>query len=356
MMSSTFASRAQRGAAAPKLVLIVLLTAGVAGAAWFFTQRGGPDGTVATTTTTAAAPGEVATPAEVVTIAPEVEVLSVGQLFAAARTALAEQRMVMPAGNNALEYYLAILEKEPGNSGASEALRELFPFASGTAEQEIASGSVDEAARIIAQLAKADPENYTLTILRNKLDVRRKTDERELATQAAATAAAARAATQPNAVAPAPPIAPTATVTSPVPEPATASATAVVPPPAAAPATTPVPAPSSPTPAAVAQPTPVAQQPASSADDSDASVTSAASLSYPQQAARNRVEGWVEVEFTVTAEGQVQGARVLRSDPPRVFDREAIRSIERSTYRARIENGTPVNATLRRRIEFKLDG
>ena len=52
----------------------------------------------------------------------------------------------------------------------------------------------------------------------------------------------------------------------------------------------------------------------------------------------------------------VTNARVVNSDPPRVFDREAIRSIERATYRPRLENGTPVGSTLRRRIEFKLNG
>lgn len=346
MMSSTVTLRAQRGAAAPKLVIILLLVSGIAAAAWFFTQRSGTEG-VTPATPAPAAPGTAAAPAEVVTIAPEVEVLSVGQLFAAARTALAEQRMVMPAGNNALEYYLAILEKEPGNAGASEALRELFPFASGTAEQEISSGNIDEASRIIAQLAKADPENYTLTILRSKLEVRRTQLDRELATQAAATAAAAARAATPATTAPTP----AATTPEPDPSPAPVAATAAS---TAAPAPPPV---ATPPPAEAApQPRPVAAQPSPSAGNSDVGIVASASLTYPQQAARNRVEGWVEVEFTVTAAGEVQGARVLRSDPPRVFDREAVRSIERSTFRAKVENGTPVDSSLRRRIEFKLDG
>jgi periplasmic protein TonB len=76
--------------------------------------------------------------------------------------------------------------------------------------------------------------------------------------------------------------------------------------------------------------------------------------SYPSQAARNREEGWVEVEFTVTADGKVVGAKVTASDPARVFDREAIRSIEKTKFSPRLENGVPVSATVRRRIEFKL--
>jgi len=334
MTSSNFAVRSQRGAAVPKIVLGLLLVAVAAGAAWFFLIRGDDPGSPAGT---AAAPAAAKTETDIVPVSPAVEELSVDQLSREARKALAEQRMVMPAGNNALEYYLAILDKEPKNSGAAEALRELFPFASGTAEQEITLGNLDEATRIITQLAKADPSNYTLTILRSKLEAKRKIVDRELATQAAATAAAAAAvAAKPTATTPAVAAAPDPAATAP---PAT-------PPAAAAPV--------------VAAPAPVetrpAPAPAATGATSDVAVIAASPAAYPPQAARNRAEGWVEVEFTVTAEGQVANARVVRSDPPRVFDREAIRSIEKSTFRARVENGVPVSSTVRRRIEFKLNG
>ena len=45
---------------------------------------------------------------------------------------------------------------------------------------------------------------------------------------------------------------------------------------------------------------------------------------------------------------------VVASDPPRTFDREAVRSIERTKFNPRMENGVAVTATVRRRIEFKL--
>ena len=340
MKSNKPAMRFQRGAIAPKLILIVIALAILAGAVWWFTMR--------SETSTVGAPGAPAAPgaplpaAEVApTIAPEVVELSVDQLYREARKALAEQSMVMPAGNNALEYYLAILEKEPANSGAQEALRELFPFASGTAEQEINLGNLDEATRIVAQLAKADPSNYTLTILRSKLDAKRKLMERDVAAQEAAAAATAAAAAARQAT-PTPATTPEAPV-----------ATAPAPAPAAAATTTPTPP--APTPAPVVAAPPTAPAPASG-ESRDVAVLNAASPGYPPQAARNRTEGWVEVEFTVNADGQVSNARVVGSDPPRVFDREAVRSIERTTFRPRMENGTPVNATVRRRIEFKLDG
>lgn len=327
--------RSERGSAAPMIIIIILVIVAAAGAAWWFLGRN--DATapapVAASTPGSTAPG--ADPAAQA-VSPAVEELSIDQLYREARKAMSEQRMVAPAGNNALEYYLAILEKDPTNSGAAEALRELFPFASGTAEQEIIQGNFAEANRIIESLSRADPSNYTLTILRSKLDSRRKQVEQQEAQAAAAAAAPAP---------PPPPPEPTpaeiaeaqaaAAATA-----AAAAAAAAPPPPVAAPAPAPTPAP----------------PPPPQGETRDVEVVTPMAPTYPTQAARNREEGWVEVEFTVTAEGVVENARVTASDPQRVFDREAVRSIERTKFTPRLENGVPVSATLRRRIEFKLGG
>ena len=120
------------------------------------------------------------------------------QLLKEAGTAFREQRFVAPPGNNALEYYLRVLEKEPNNQTSADALREMFPFATGAVEQDINAGSVDEATRVINLLAKADPSNYTLTILRSKLDAKKKQVERDQALQTAAAAAALRKAANAN--------------------------------------------------------------------------------------------------------------------------------------------------------------
>src|SRR5690606_19535109 len=45
---------------------------------------------------------------------------------------------------------------------------------------------------------------------------------------------------------------------------------------------------------------------------------------YPPDALRAAQAGEVQVEFTVGADGSVSDARVVRADPPRVFDREAV--------------------------------
>jgi protein TonB len=75
---------------------------------------------------------------------------------------------------------------------------------------------------------------------------------------------------------------------------------------------------------------------------------------YPPAAARNRQDGWVEVEFTIGADGSVQNAHVTASEPARVFDREAVNAVQRAKFEPKLENGQAVASTLRRRIEFKL--
>jgi protein TonB len=326
--------RVVRGSALPKVIVGVLVLAVLAGGAWWYLNRQNP--ATPGTLPSATAPAVPAVEAPAAAVSPAVEELTIDQLYREARKAMSEQRMVAPASNNALDFYLAILEKEPTNSGANDALRELFPFASGTAEQEINQGNLAEADRIIGSLAKADPSNYTLTILRSKLEAKKK----QIVLQEAQVAAAAAAAATPATATPATESV-TATTASATPAPSETAAVTTAPPPPTAVAPTPAPA-----------PPPVAP----SGETRDVEVVTPVAPSYPVQAARDRKEGWVEVEFTVTADGSVQDAKVTASNPVRVFDREAIRTIERTKFNPRLENGVPVSTTVRRRIEFTLGG
>lgn len=63
---------------------------------------------------------------------------------------------------------------------------------------------------------------------------------------------------------------------------------------------------------------------------------------YPPRAKQRGIEGWVEVEFTITKVGTVRDERVLNSNPPRVFDRAALQAIRRWRYNPQIENGIAV--------------
>jgi protein TonB len=336
--------KAIRGAAIPsRLIAIVVIVIALAAGAWWWLNRqpGAPvlPGLPAGPTTPSATTSEAPAPSASVS-----DELTVDQLYREARKAMSENRMVAPAGNNALEYYLKIVAKQPDDSGAKDALRELFPFATGAAEDQINQNAFDEANRIIALLAEADPSNYSLTILRSKLDAKKKLAERE---QQQAQAAAAAAAARPQA--PAATQAPAAPAASPAPAPQ-AGETPAAATPAPAPADTTATTANVATPAARPEPTP----PPPTGETRDATVTTPPVPEYPIAAARARQEGWVEVEFTVAPDGSVENAHVTASEPGRIFDREAIAAVQRAKFEPKLVNGQPVASTLRRRIQFKL--
>ncbi|HEX7348607.1 MAG TPA: energy transducer TonB, partial [Rhodanobacteraceae bacterium] len=226
--------------------------------------------------------------------------MSVPDLLTAARTAYAAHKLVAPAGDNAMEYYEAVLAKDPKNQVAKDALRETFPFGVPDVEKAIAANNFDEATREIGVLAKADPTNYTLTLLRSKLDAQQKLQARQQqqaqqqaqrATEAAAAqkAAAAKAAADKEAAAKlAAQQAASARVAAPV----------------------------------AARPAPAAAKPTTGITR-NATVVQAAAASYPIAAARNQTSGFAVVQFTVTASGAVTGAHIISSQPRRVFDQAA---------------------------------
>ena len=291
----------------------------------------------------ASAPAEAAAPAS--DALPE---LSAQQLLKQASDATHENRLVAPAGNNAFEYYERLLEKDPGNQTATDALREMFPIVTGAVEPEINAGNVDEATRVIGLLAKADPNNYTLTILRSKLDAKKKQVDREQAQQAAATAAAAAKAQAAAAAAAAAAAQSAAATTSPdtgTANTSTAAESAATAPAAAAnaarPATKTV---------ATATPPPA---PAPVGETHAAEIIKGAPPDYPPDAVRRRQEGWVEVEFTVKTDGTVADPAVVNANPARVFNSAALSAVSRWTFKPRMENGKAVEEKVRRRIEFK---
>ncbi|HET6628857.1 MAG TPA: energy transducer TonB [Woeseiaceae bacterium] len=63
---------------------------------------------------------------------------------------------------------------------------------------------------------------------------------------------------------------------------------------------------------------------------------------YPPRALRRGIEGWVQVQFTITPTGAVTDPKVVASDPPGLFDEAAIRSILRWRYNPKIEDGVAV--------------
>ena len=86
---------------------------------------------------------------------------------------------------------------------------------------------------------------------------------------------------------------------------------------------------------------------------SDLTVVRQVSPVYPRLAARRNLEGWVEVEFTVTERGKVRDAKVRRSSAE-VFDKAAVAAINRWEFAPMMENGRPV--PIRVALRFTFDG
>jgi len=76
---------------------------------------------------------------------------------------------------------------------------------------------------------------------------------------------------------------------------------------------------------------------------------------WPREALLEGAEGWVEVEFTILPDGSVDDPVILQSEPPRLFDRSAIRAILRWKFKPRIVNGEAVSRRAVQRIDFQLN-
>jgi len=66
---------------------------------------------------------------------------------------------------------------------------------------------------------------------------------------------------------------------------------------------------------------------------------------YPADALRSGTSGEVLVEITVGTDGSVTDARILRANPPRVFDREALNAVKRWRFEP-ISSPTTTRRTL----------
>jgi protein TonB len=276
--------------------------------------------------TTAAATQATAPPQQAVS--DQVAAMGADQLREAASAALKEQRLYAPAGNNAMEYYLALRDKQPNDPAVASALTDLMPYTLIATEQSIARDDFIEAQRLYALMEKTDPTAPALPRVKQgiasgqaslaqrtadaatkteadskkqaELEKQRLADQQKAQQDAAQKLAAQQAADQQAAAQPA--------ATQPAPT-STAAASQQL-----RPISTPQP-------------------------------------KYPPDAYRSGTSGEVEVEFTVGADGAVTGARVVRASPPRVFDREALAAVKRWRFQP---VGSPV--TTRRTIGFNAGG
>lgn len=83
-------------------------------------------------------------------------------------------------------------------------------------------------------------------------------------------------------------------------------------------------------------------------------LVSASEPRYPRRNLEKRLEGWVQLKFTVSPTGEVEDASVVESSD-QSFDKAALRAIKRFKYKAPTVNGQGISTVMEQSIEFRID-
>lgn len=77
---------------------------------------------------------------------------------------------------------------------------------------------------------------------------------------------------------------------------------------------------------------------------------------YPPRAKQRRLEGYVDIEFTIGPAGTIQNPKVIGASPRGVFEQSALRAVRRWRYNPRIVDGKAVAMPgVQVRVRFELD-
>jgi protein TonB len=77
--------------------------------------------------------------------------------------------------------------------------------------------------------------------------------------------------------------------------------------------------------------------------------------SYPADARRAGVTGWVQVEFVVNPDGSVRSARAIEAQPKGLFEASAVIAAQRCKFKPKMVDGKPVEQRGRRKWNFELN-
>jgi protein TonB len=75
---------------------------------------------------------------------------------------------------------------------------------------------------------------------------------------------------------------------------------------------------------------------------------------YPTRAMTRKISGWVDVEYIVMPDGSVAQARVVGSEPKGMFEKAALRAINKWKFKPRVVSGQPVPRGVSQRINFNV--
>jgi protein TonB len=318
-------------------------------------------------------------------------------VLASARAALAAKRYESPPGRNALDLYHAVLLARPDNREAQDGLEKTIAAILVQAEGQRADGDAEQAKRLVDRVLAATPDHPQALQIAAELAPRRPPPDARAADTAPVAAPRPAAASASAGKARAPVVAAPATQAPSVadpgrpapfqireppivrPDPLLSAQTQRAPPPPGGPPAVPMQEPgSSGGPISPGHPTvgveeerpdPVQNETAAAAPAARAFAIAAPlrplgelerlhapNPVYPPRALRDGVEGWVELEFTVTETGAVGDVLVVDSQPGGVFERAAIEAVASWRFRPRTVNGRPVQQRSNITIRFEVEG
>lgn len=77
---------------------------------------------------------------------------------------------------------------------------------------------------------------------------------------------------------------------------------------------------------------------------------------YPNKAAQEGVEGWVQLSFSISATGEVQNVEIIDAEPKRYFEREARRALRKWKYKPKVVDGVAVEQhNMMVELSFKME-
>ena len=77
-------------------------------------------------------------------------------------------------------------------------------------------------------------------------------------------------------------------------------------------------------------------------------------VQYPARALQGNVEGWVELAYTVGADGTVSNVKVLNATPPRTFEPSASKAVSHLRYQPVIQGGKAIAVGTQVRIVYRV--
>lgn len=78
---------------------------------------------------------------------------------------------------------------------------------------------------------------------------------------------------------------------------------------------------------------------------------------YPRRALQRGIEGFVDVEFTVTKQGSVRDPKVIQASPEGLFEQAAIDATLKYKYKPRVVNGEAMEVSgVEVRVTFEIGG